>query len=113
MRGLTKKELAAGMYDKGIRVETIAELLHTDPSYVANALIERGIAPSYVDLYTSTGPQNRYAALLAGALRFRDVEAATASVERINALYEQLEVNRDRRGMHQCQGLALHGQHRA
>src|SRR5437870_8016239 len=113
MHGMTKKELAVGMYEKGMRVETIAELLHTDPSYVANALIERGIAPSYVDLYTSTGPQNRYAALLAGVLRFRDVEAARASVDRINALYEQFEVNRDRRGMHQCQVLALIGKNRA
>ena len=34
MRGMTKKDLAVGMYEKGIRVETIAELLHTDPSYV-------------------------------------------------------------------------------
>ena len=57
---MTKKELALGMYEKGMRVESIAELLHTDPSYVANALIERGHTPSYVDLYTSTGPQNRY-----------------------------------------------------
>jgi hypothetical protein len=113
MRGMTKKDLAAGMYEKGIRVETIAELLHTDPSYVANALIERGIAPSYVDLYTSTGPQNRYAALLAGVLRFRDVEAARGSVERINDLYEQFEATRDRRGMHQCQVLALIGKNRA
>ena len=113
MRGMTKKDLATGMYEKGIRVETIAELLHTDPSYVANALIERGIAPSYVDLYTSTGPQNRYAALLSGVLRFRDVEAARSSVDRINALYEQFEVNRDRRGMHQCQVLALIGKNRA
>src|SRR5438477_8806950 len=105
MRGMTKKDLAVGMYEKGIRVETIAELLHTDPSYVANALIERGHAPNYVDLYTSTGPQNRYAAMLAGVLRFKDMEAARASVTRINEIYEQFEAARDRRGMHQCQVL--------
>src|SRR5205823_7595869 len=113
MRGMTKKDLAVGMYEKGIRVETIAELLHTDPSYVANALIERGHTPSYVDLYTSTGPQNRYAAMLSGALRFKDLEAARASVDRINELYRQFEELRDRRGMHQCQVLALIGKNRA
>src|SRR5438034_11050413 len=113
MKGLTKKELAVRMYERGLRIESIAELLHSNPSYVANALIERGIAPSYVDLYTSTGPQNRYAALLSGVLRFRDMEAARSSVDRINALYEQFEVNRDRRGMHQCQVLALIGKNRA
>src|ERR671923_990204 len=107
MRRMTKKELAVGMYERGIRVETIAELLHTDPSYVANALIERGHAPSYVDLYTSTGPQNRYAAMLAGVLRFRDLEAARASVQRIDELYEEFEAARGRRGMHPCPVLAL------
>jgi hypothetical protein len=113
MKGMTKKALAVGMWEKGIRIETIAELLHSDPSYVANALIEQGHAPSYVDLYTSTGPQNRYAAILAGVLRFRNLEAARASVQRINELYEQFEAARDRRGMHQCQVLALVGKNRA
>src|SRR3954454_6208944 len=106
MKRMTKKELAVGMYEKGMRVESIAELLHSDPSYVANALIERGHAPNYVDLYTSTGPQNRYAAMMSGVLRFKDLAAARASVERINELYEQFSSTRDRRGMHQCELLA-------
>jgi len=113
MNRVTKKELAVGMYEKGLRVEAIAELLHSDPSYVANALIERGHAPNYVDLYTSTGPQNRYAAMLSGVLRFKDVAAAKASVARINELYEQFTAVRDRRGMHQCELLALTGKNRA
>ena len=110
---MTKKDLVVGMFEKGLRVETIAELLQTDPSYVANALIERGHAPSYVDLYTSTGPQNRYAAMLSGVLRFRDVAAAKASVRKIDERYEEFEAARDRRGMHQCQVLALTGKNRA
>jgi hypothetical protein len=113
MKALTKKALAVGMYQKGLRVEAIAELLQSDPSYIANALIEQGYAPDYVDLYTSTGPQNRYAATLAGALRFRDLAAAKASVRRINELYEGYAAARDRRGMHQCQVLALIGKNRA
>jgi hypothetical protein len=113
MTRITKKDLAVGMYEKGLRVEAIAELLHTDPSYVANALIQRGHTPNYVDLYTSTGPQNRYAAMMSGVLRFKDVAAARASVERINELYGQFEAARDRRGMHQCELLALTGKNRA
>ena len=113
MKGMTKKELAVRMFERGIRVESIAELLDTDPSYVANALIERGHAPNYVDLYTSTGPQNRYAAMLSGVLRFRDMQAARASVQRIDELFEQFAETRDRRGMHQCQVLALIGKNRA
>ena len=113
MNRITKKDLAVGMYEKGMRVEAIAEVLHADPSYVANTLIERGHAPNYMDLYTSTGPQNRYAAMLSGVLRFKDVEAARESVKRINELFEQFEAAADRRGMHQCQVLALIGKNRA
>lgn len=113
MNRMTKKDLAVGMYQKGMRVDAIAELLHSDPSYIANVLIERGYTPEYVDLYTSTGPQNRYAALLAGVLRFKDVAAARESVRRINELHLQFEAQRDRRGMHQCQVLALTGKNRA
>src|SRR5688500_4860202 len=113
MNRITKKNLAVGMYEKGMRVETIADLLHSDPSYVANALNGKGYAPNYVDLYTSTGPQNRYAAMLAGVLRFRDPAAARKAVERLEELYEEFEAVRDRRGMHQCEVLALTGKNRA
>jgi hypothetical protein len=112
-KALSKKDLAADMYKKGLNVEAIAGLLRADPSYVANALIERGYVPNYVDLYTSTGPQNRYAAMLAGVLQFKDVEVARASVGRIGELYERFAEERDRRGLHQCEVLALIGKNRA
>jgi len=102
---VTKKKVAAQMYEKGMNVATIAELLKSEPSYIANVLIEQGYVPNYLDLYTSTGPQNKHAALLAGVLRFRDLEAARGSV--------QFVVAKDRRGMHQCQVLALVGRNRA
>jgi hypothetical protein len=110
---ITKKELALRMYRKGMSVDAIAEVLHSDPSYVANALIEQGFAPEYMDLYTTTGPQNRYAALLAGVLKFKDVEAARESVRRLEALHRHFREQRDRRGMHQCEVLALTGKNRA
>ena len=112
-KALSKKDLAADMYRKGLNVEAIAGLLKADPSYVANALIERGYVPNYVDLYTSTGPQNRYAAMLAGVLQFKDLEAARASVTRIGELYERFLEEKDRRGLHQCEVLALIGKNRA
>jgi hypothetical protein len=112
-RRVSKKELAVKLYAQGLRVEKIAELLHTDASYVANSLIANGEAPPYVDLYTSTGPQNRYAERLAGVLRFKDVQAARESVGRIDALYHEFEDARDRRGQHQAQLLALTGKNRA
>ena len=90
---VTKKMLAVEMYQKGMNTLVIAELLRTEPSYVANALIERGYAPSYADLYTSTGPQNEYATLFKGlgGLRFKNLDAARQSVARIEALYQRFK----------------------
>src|ERR1051325_5192120 len=110
---VSKKELAAKLYGQGLRVEKIAELLRTDPSYVAHSLIPHGMEPPYVDLYTSTGPQNPYAQKLAGVLRFKDVQAARESVARIDEIYHEFEETRDRRGQHQAQLLALVGKNRA
>jgi hypothetical protein len=110
---VSKKQLAVELYEQGLRVDTIADLLRTDPAYVANALIVQGHAPAYVDLYTSTGPQNRYAQMLAGVLRFKDVAAARESVARIDEIYHEFEAQRDRRGQHQAQLLALTGKNRA
>ena len=112
---VTKKSLAVDLYAKGMNVIAIAELLHTDPSYVANALIERGFTPSYVDLYTSTGPQNEYASMFKGlgGLRFKDLDAAKGSVARLEVLFQRFKQTQDRRGMHQCQVMALVGKNRA
>ena len=110
---VTKKKVAAQMYEKGMNVATIAELLKSEPSYIANALIEQGYVPNYMDLYTSTGPQNEHAALLAGVLRFRDLDAARGSVAKLDQLFAQFVTAKDRRGMHQCQVLALVGKNRA
>jgi len=112
-RRMSKRQLAQELYDQGLRVDTIAEMLETDPAYVANSLIDAGCTPAYVDLYTRTGPQNRYAQMLAGVLRFKNLEAAQESVARIDALYHRFAEARDRRGQHQAQLLALTGKNRA
>ena len=109
----SKRALAVELSSQGLRVDTIAQILETDPAYVANALIAAGHSPAYVDLYTHTGPQNRYARMLAGVLKFRDVQSARESVARIDELYHQFEAARDRRGQHQAQLLALTGKNRA
>jgi hypothetical protein len=112
-RRMSKRELSRELYGQGLRVDTIAELLETDPAYVANSLIAAGYRPAYMDLYTQTGPQNRYAQMLAGVLRFKNLEAARESVARIDELYHRFEEARDRRGQHQVQLLALTGKNRA
>jgi len=110
---ISKRQLSQELYGQGLRVDTIAELLETDPAYVANSLIAVGYTPAYTDLYTHTGPQNRYAQMLAGVLRFKNLEAARESVTRIDELYHRFEEARDRRGQHQAQLLALTGKNRA
>jgi hypothetical protein len=110
---MSKRQLAQDLYDQGMRVDSIAELLETDPAYVANSLIAAGYTPAYTDLYTHTGPQNRYARMLSGVLRFKDPEAARQSVARIDELYHRFEAAHDRRGQHQAQLLALIGKNRA
>jgi hypothetical protein len=110
---LTKKQLSVSMYDRGMNVVAIARLLRCEPSYVANALIEQGRIPAYVDLYTSTGPQNEDAKELEGVLKFTDAASARASVARIEALWQRFSTERNRRGMHQCEVVVLIGRNRA
>jgi hypothetical protein len=110
---MTKKQLALEMSAQGVGVQTIAQVLRTDPAYVANSLIGAGTIPAYTDLYTSTGTQNPYAAALAGVLRFRDIEATRECLLRMEEMYQRYAQARDRRGMHQVHVLALTGYNRA
>ena len=113
MKRLTKKDLALSMQASGRTVEEIAQTLKCTPSYVANVLIASGKPSDYSDLYTSSIAQNAYARMFNGVLRFKDVQAATDSVARIDALFHQFEAERDRRGQHQAQLMALIGKNRA
>jgi len=113
MKGVTKKNLALSMHAAGRTVEDIALALNCSPSYVANVLAATGQPTDYSDLYTNSAVQNAYARMFNGVLRFKSVEAARASVERIDALFHQFALERDRRGQHQAQLMALIGKNRA
>ncbi len=101
------------MQASGRTVEEIAQTLKCTPSYVANVLIASGKPSDYSDLYTSSVAQNAYARMFNGVLRFKDVQAAQASIARIDTLFHQFEEERDRRGQHQAQLMALIGKNRA
>jgi hypothetical protein len=113
MKGLTKKNLALSMHASGRTVEDIALALNSSPSYVANVLAASGKPTDYSDLYTNSAVQNAYARMFNGVLRFKSVEAARESVERIDALFHQFAREQDRRGQHQAQLMALIGKNRA
>jgi hypothetical protein len=113
MKQLTKKDLAMSMHTSGRSVEDIAQTLKCSPSYVANILAASGKSSDYSDLYTSSVVQNAYARMFSGVLRFKNVEAARESVARIDELFHQFAAERDRRGQHQAQLMALIGKNRA
>lgn len=113
MKRMTKKELALSMHASGRTVEEIAQALNCSPSYAANCLIASGKPSDYSDLYTSSIAQNAYARMFNGVLRFKNVEAAQESVARIDELFHHFASERDRRGQHQAQLMALIGKNRA
>ncbi len=111
----TKKARALAAWDAGERdVLRIAREVESRPSYVARVLAESGRLSGYYDLYMPTGtPVNVYGERFAGTLSFRDVEAARASVARIDLLYHEFEAAGDRAGQHHAQVVALAGRNRA
>jgi hypothetical protein len=110
---VTKKLMSVELFEQGLSVETIATLLRVQPAYVVRSLVAAGHEPAYTDLYTPSGRENRYAEMFAGVLRFKDVNAARNSVATIDRLYHEFEEQKDRRGQHQAQLLALTGKNRA
>ena len=113
MKKITKKDLALTMRSAGRTVEEIASVLQCTPAYVANTLVAAGQSTDYSDLYTSSTSQNPYARAFAGILRFKNVDVARESVSRIDSLFHQYAEQRDRRGQHQAQMMALIGKNRA
>lgn len=97
-------QAASGLGD----VADIAMMTQSRPSYVGSILQEAGSHPGYFDLYTSTNrPMNVYSKFFAGQLGFKDVEAATQSVELIDRLHRQFEIAGDRAGQHHALVMAL------
>ena len=100
MRLMTKKSLALSLHATGYTVEAIAQALETSPSYIANVVAAAGKIPDYQDLYVSTAALSGYAKQFQGVLRFKDVEAARTSVQRIDEMYRAFAQQDDRRGQH-------------
>jgi hypothetical protein len=113
MERMTKKTLALSLHAAGRTVEEIARALQTQPSYIANVLAAAGKSPDYSDLYVNSAIQSGYARQFQGVLRFKDIDSARASVARIDDIYRQYFNERDRRGQHQAQLMALIGKNRA
>ncbi|HWP35538.1 MAG TPA: hypothetical protein VNM66_08075, partial [Thermodesulfobacteriota bacterium] len=111
----TKKARILAAWDAGERdLLRLAREVESRPSYVARVLSDAGRLHGYYDLYSATGtPVNVYGERFAGLLAFRDLEAARASLEKIDRLYHEFEAAGDRAGQHHAQVVALTGRNRA
>jgi hypothetical protein len=111
----TKKEQIIALYQSGLT--DIAEIVYevsARPSYVAQVLQSAGLLTGYYDLYTPTASdQNFYSRFFRNVLAFKTVEAARASVKRLDRLYNYFERIGDRAGQHHAMALALTGKNRA
>jgi hypothetical protein len=108
-RRVSKKDQIISLYTSGIgEVEDLAMITGSRPSYVASVLQDSGLMTGYFDLYTtSSHPMNVYSKFFARKLGFKDEEAAQASIELIDRLYNQFGIARDRAGQHHALMMAL------
>ncbi|HZS44699.1 MAG TPA: hypothetical protein VFC63_06315 [Blastocatellia bacterium] len=112
---LTKKQRILQLHSEGTTdIHDLAREVGTSLNYVASVLTDAGLLTGYYDLYTSTAhTMNQYGRLFQGALSFKDVEAAKASVNRIEQLYRYFSFLNDRGGQHHAMLVALTGRNRA
>jgi hypothetical protein len=112
---LSKKQRIVKLYQAGMtRVGDIASLVKSPASYVARVLTEAGLLSGYFDLYTTTAQMmNLHSAFSRGIIRFKTVEDARRSVERLDQLYHDFAEQGDRAGQHHVEVMALVGLNRA
>lgn len=106
---ISKKEQILELYRAGITdVADLAMMTDARHSYVGAVLREAGLDDHYFDLYTSTRyEQNAYSKLFVGKLHFKDLAAATESVDYLELIYRQFERTRDRAGQHHVMVMAM------
>jgi hypothetical protein len=111
---MTKKDQSLALFDEGVQdVETIAEMVGANPTYVATTLMGAGRSIEYQDLYTPSRPRNRYGDDYSGVLRFKNEASARESVQRLEERYRFYREVGDRPGQYQARALALIGYDRA
>lgn len=111
----TKKNQIIRLYERGTTdIAEIVRLTGVRPSYAAQVLQREGFLSGYFDLYTTTGREhNVYGRFFRNVLQFKTAEAARASIEKIDKLFNYFERLGDRAGQHQAMVLALTGKNRA
>lgn len=99
------------LHSAGRTVEEIAKALSCDPRHVQMVLLSED-HPQPCHMY-QVATMNEYSRAFSCVLRFKNLESARWSVARIDELWQQFAATNDRRGLHQCQLIALIGKNRA
>lgn len=109
------QEKVLDLYNAGTtNINEIAQQLKLHPAFVAQVLRQAGLLTGYFGSYlVSEEAQSVYSRFFRHVLSYKNVEAATKSIDRINSLYQYFEEIGDREGMHQAMVLALTGKNRA
>jgi hypothetical protein len=105
----TKKDQIVSLFLAGVdKIEDLAMITQSRPSYVASVLQASDLISGYFDLYTTTAhPMNVYSKFFAEKLGFRDADTAKESVKYIDRLYRSFERAGDRAGQHHALIMAL------
>jgi hypothetical protein len=111
----TKKKRILALYKDGVSdIHELSQVAETSISYVAAVLKDAGLLNAYYDLFTSSSHKmNEYGVLFQGALSFKSVAAAQASVNRIDQIYRYFAFLGDRAGQHHAMLVSLTGRNRA
>jgi hypothetical protein len=111
----TKKKRILALYRDGLSdIHELAQTVGASISYAAAVLKDAGLLNAYYDLFTSSSHRmNEYGVLFQGALSFKNVAAAQASVNRIDQIYRYFAFLGDRAGQHHAMLVSLTGRNRA
>lgn len=82
-------------------------------SYIANVLRQAGTTVKYEDRFVDATLPEPYATRLEGALEFRDLKSAEASLRKLDAVYREYRAAADPTGVRLVRAVVIKGKQRA
>jgi hypothetical protein len=106
---VTKKDQIVSLFLSGTtNLDELSRITGASNSYIGTVLQQAGLMTGYFDLYTTTAnPMNVYSKFFVNKLGFKNEETAHRSVEHLENVYRQFDVQGDRAGQHHALEMAL------
>lgn len=106
---VTKKDQIVSLFLSGTtNLNELSRVTGASNSYIGSVLQQAGLMTGYFDLYTTTAnPMNVYSKFFVNKLGFKNEETARRSVEHLENVYSQFDVQGDRAGQHHALEMAL------